>query len=117
MLFVGLPVKSETKIVILFILLFLSVIPIVFFFVNDYSYNEHFIRALLTGHAWIEIHGNELLIFGIGFYGLTSFNLCYVVLLFVSVIVFFTSLALLIRIGYSRRFQRKNGKKAVSPNY
>jgi hypothetical protein len=88
------------KLAVLLTLLIVSYMPILIFSITfDWQHDGLYLRGLLDGSTRIGINAARdwLDIYGTYFFGMIRFSLFYVTLLFVSVIVFLTSLAVLIR--------------------
>ena len=101
--------KKRDKITILIFLTIISSMPILTFLIFEYSHAELYIIGLLTGETRVSIDAsnNRLNIIGTDFRGFYTLNLAFVVLLFVSIIIFLSTSILLIREGYSYRKSEK----------
>ncbi len=90
--------KKLFKLALLFGLVLVSIIPMVYFFVNDWSHGARsYFLQLFTGQATLEINipHNDLRIFSHIFLGIYETQLSYIVLVVGSSIVFWISLILI----------------------
>lgn len=102
--------QRRVRITILIFLTAISFMPSLTFFIFYYFPNAIFINGLFTGATRISVNvaHNRLDIYGTHFMGITSFDLTFVVLLLISIIVFLFVLIFLMREVYFYQKREKD---------
>ncbi len=101
--------KNKYKLTLLFIVFFISMIPIIHFLFTEYKSAEPFILNLLSGygHISIDLNKNQFMIVSHIVLGLWSTSLSYMIMVIGSTIVFCISLAFIVRLLFKMTLTKK----------